>query len=304
MYFEIADISVSILLLLAWGTLVGFVFSTVGAAGGILASVGLISVFGVQDPNLVKPMAQSLTLVTPLIAVPLYIRQCRMVTSLALLLGTGGILGALLGSYLSLNYLSDMSIFKPVFAGLVFLIAGQMGWQLWQGMGASSEQTKSVRAAEFFQLHMQDGGKSCEVGVRKVNAAPGRITIEFGEEKFSFQPIVAFLSGVAIAVLSSALGVGGGFLLVPFMSIVMGLPMFIVAGTAALAVAIHSLASISNYVRLGVELDYPLLGLLMLGVAAGSLAGPYISKYIPEKGLRFFLMLVLLLIGFRYTGIY
>ncbi|MGB5280052.1 MAG: TSUP family transporter, partial [Arenicellales bacterium] len=216
MYFEIADITVSIWLLLVWGVLVGFVFSTVGAAGGILASVGLISVFGIQDPNLVKPMAQSLTLVTPLIAVPLYIRQCRMVTSLALLLGLGGVLGAMLGSYLSLNYLSDMSVFKPVFAGLIFLIAGQIAWQLWHGRGTVSERTKSVRAAELFQIHMQGGGKSCEVGVRKVNATRGRITIEFGEEKFSFNPLLPFLSGVAIAVMSSALGVGGGFLLVPF----------------------------------------------------------------------------------------
>ena len=119
MYFEIADITVSIWLLIAWGVLVGFVFSTVGAAGGILASVGLISVFGVEDPNLVKPMAQTLTLATPLIAVPLYYRQCRLVSSIALLLGAGGVLGAMLGSYLSVHYLSDMSIFRPVFAGLL-----------------------------------------------------------------------------------------------------------------------------------------------------------------------------------------
>jgi len=72
MNFEIADIIISPWIPLVWGVLVGFVFSTVGAAGGILASVGLISVLSVQNPNLVKPMAQMLTLVTPIIAVPLY----------------------------------------------------------------------------------------------------------------------------------------------------------------------------------------------------------------------------------------
>ena len=77
MYFEIAEITASLWLLLVWGILVGFVFSTVGAAGGILASVGMISVFGLQDPNLVKPMAQTLTLATPLIAVPLYRRSVQ-----------------------------------------------------------------------------------------------------------------------------------------------------------------------------------------------------------------------------------
>ena len=87
MYFEVADITASIPLLILWGAVVGLVFSTVGAAGGILSSFGLITIFAIQDPNLVKPMAQSLTLVTPLIAVPLYIRQCRVMYLLAALLG-------------------------------------------------------------------------------------------------------------------------------------------------------------------------------------------------------------------------
>jgi uncharacterized membrane protein YfcA len=108
MYFEIAEITASLWLLLVWGVLVGFVFSTVGAAGGILASVGMISVFGLQDPNLVKPMAQTLTLATPLIAVPLYMRQCRVVYRLAFLLAAGGIIGAFIGSTLSHGLLSDM----------------------------------------------------------------------------------------------------------------------------------------------------------------------------------------------------
>ena len=89
MVFEAAGISLPVWLPLLWGMFVGLVFSTVGAAGGILASVGLISVMGIQDPNLVKPMAQALTLTTPLIAVPGYYRQGRVVVSLA---GGGDIL--------------------------------------------------------------------------------------------------------------------------------------------------------------------------------------------------------------------
>ena len=109
---------------------------------------------------------------------------------------------------------------------------------------------------------------------------------------------------MAIAILSSALGVGGGFLLVPFMSIIMRLPMYVIAGTSALAIAVHSLTSIGNYVRLGIELDLPMLGILLLGVVAGSAIGPAVSKYIPENGLRGFLAIVLVLIGLRYTGLF
>ena len=303
MHFETADIVVSVWLLLGWGVLVGFVFSTVGAAGGILASVGLISVFGIQNPNLVKPMAQALTLVTPLIAVPLYMRQCRVVYSLAVLLGAGGVLGALLGSSLSVSLLSDMQVFKPVFAVLVFFIAAQLAWQLFHHTRETTELTKTMRAAETFELHVKSGGRLCDVGVECVFFSLRRIVIRFGKEKFSYNPWLPFFTGMGVAVLSSALGVGGGFLLVPFMSIVMRLPMYVIAGTSALAIAIHSITSISNYVRLGVELDYALLGILMLGVVVGSASGPALSKYIPENGLRAFLCLVLVLIGLRYAGV-
>jgi uncharacterized membrane protein YfcA len=303
MVFEVTDIVVPIWLLLVWGGLVGFVFSTVGAAGGILASVGMISVFGIGDPNLVKPMAQAMTLVTPLIAVPLYMRQCRVVYRLALLLGAGGILGALLGSTLSHSWLSDMQVFKPVFAVLVFFIAAQLGWQIFRSDSASGVLTRTMRAAEAFERQVRSGGELCEKGVVCLQSTLQRFVFRFGDEEFAFSPWVPLFTGMGIAVLSSALGVGGGFLLVPFMSIVMRLPMYVIAGTSALAILMHSITSITNYVRLGIELDFPMLGILLVGVMAGSAIGPAVSKFIPENGLRGFLAVVLVLIGLRYTGL-
>ena len=303
MNFEIAAVTVAPWLLMAWGLLVGLVFSTVGAAGGILASVGMISVFGLQDPNLVKPMAQAMTLVTPLVAVPLYMRQCRVVYRLALLLGAGGVLGALLGSSLSHRLLADMSVFRPVFAGLVFFIAGQLIWQILRTSSTTAELSRAMRAAESFEYHVREGGDLCDRGVRCVVASFRRIVFSFGNERFSFNPFVPFITGLGIAAVSSALGVGGGFLLVPFMSMVMRLPMYVIAGTSALAIAIHSITSIGNYMRLGITLDLPMLGLLLIGVVAGSALGPLISKYLPENGLRGLLAGILVLIGLRYAGL-
>ena len=75
----------------AWGGLVGadwsaWCFRWWVRRGGILASFGLISVLGLTDANQVKPMAQVLTLATPLIAVPHYLRQYRVVLRLGLIL--------------------------------------------------------------------------------------------------------------------------------------------------------------------------------------------------------------------------
>ncbi|NNJ98264.1 MAG: sulfite exporter TauE/SafE family protein [Gammaproteobacteria bacterium] len=303
MTFEIANITASIPLLIAWGILVGLVFSSVGAAGGILASVGLISVFGLQDPNQVKPMAQALTLVTPLIAVPLYMRQCRVVYALAGLLGVGGVVGALIGSSLSSVWLADMRLFKPVFALLVLFIAAQIAWRLLRSSVADDEVSSTLRAADTFMQHVKSGGEACEIGVTHQHLSWSRVVVEFGKEVFVFHPMLPFFTGMGIALLSSALGVGGGFLLVPYMSIILRLPMYVIAGTSALAITVHSITSIANYVRLGVQLDYMLLGLLIVGVAIGSVIGSVISRRIPERGLRAFLSVVLFLIGLRYIGL-
>jgi len=300
MSFEIAGVVLPVWLPLLWGVLVGLVFSTVGAAGGILASVGLISVMGIQDPNLVKPMAQALTLTTPLIAVPGYYRQGRVVISLAFILGAGGILGALIGSTLSATYLTDIDLFKSIFGVLTLGVALQV---LSRVLGHKRKGgTRSERAAAAFEGLVHAGGSTPAIGVRHRRRSLRRIHFVFAGEQFEYAPWAPFLTGAGIAVISSALGVGGGFLLVPFMVLLLGLPMFLVAGTAALAIAVSSVTSIGNYIRLGIELDVPLLLLLLAGTVAGAWIGPRISGHLRERWLQALLGLVLLLIGIRYLG--
>jgi len=281
---------------------VGLVFSTVGAAGGILTSVGLISVMGIQDPNLVKPMAQALTLATPLIAVPGYYRQCRVVVSLAVILGAGGILGAMIGSTLSFTYLADVKTFTTVFGVLAVTIALQIIWCLF--IPGRHTDTHASRAAAAFEGLAHDGGSLCAIGVRHMQYSLRGILFEFGGEPFSYPPWAPFLAGAGIAVVSSALGVGGGFLLVPFMTLVLGLPMFIVAGTAAMAVAVSAVTSIANYMWLGIELDIPLLLLMLAGTIAGAWIGPRLSRYLHERWLQGALVVLLLLIGLRYLRVF
>jgi len=300
MSFETAGIALPVWLPLLWGVLVGLVFSTVGAAGGILASVGLISVMGIQDPNLVKPMAQALTLATPLIAVPGYYRQGRVVLSLAFILGAGGILGALVGSTLSATYLTDIDLFRSVFGVLTLGIALQVLSRLFGYKRKPG--SRSERAAAAFEGLVHDGGSTSAIGVRHRHRSLRRIRFAFAGEEFEYAPWAPFLTGAGIAVLSSALGVGGGFLLVPFMVLLLGLPMFLVAGTAALTIGVSSVTSIANYVRLGVELDLPLLLLLLAGTVAGAWIGPRLSGHLRERWLEGILGLVLLLIGIRYLG--
>lgn len=300
MVFDVSGISISPWVPLAWGILVGLVFSVVGAGGGIIASVGLISVLGLTDANLLKPMAQMLTLASPLVAVPSYYKQRRLVLGLAALLGAGGVVGALIGSTLSVSYLGELRIFKSLFGLFVLLVALQLAWRL-VGPKRSSD-SRAGRAAAAFEGRVREGGVPETLGVEQFRFSAGRFEFRFGNECFRYSPWIPFLVALGIAVISSALGVGGGFLLVPFMSVALGLPMTIVAGTAALAIFVSSVASISNYVFLGVRLDIPLLALLLTGTAVGSYLGPRLSKYMHEAWLRAMLAAVLLLIGICYLG--
>ena len=302
MVFDVSGISISPWVPLAWGILVGLVFSLVGAGGGIIASFGLISVLGLTDANLLKPMAQMLTIASPLVAVPSYHKQRRLVLGLAALLGAGGVVGALIGSTLSMNYLGELRTFKPVFGAFVLLIALQLVWRL--ATLKRSSDSSGGRAAAAYERRVRNGHLPATLGVNQFRFSAGRFEFHFGNECFRYNPWYPFLVALGIAMISSTLGVGGGFLLVPFMSIALGLPMTIVAGTSALAILVSSIASISNYVLLGVRLDVPLLALLLAGTMAGSYVGPRLSQYLNEAWLKVVLAGVLLVISIHYLRVW
>jgi uncharacterized protein len=299
MTFVVANITIDPTLLILWGFLVGLIFSLVGAAGGILASVGLISVVGLSQPNMVKPMAQMLTIISPFIAVPAYFKQGRFVISLALWLGAGGLIGALLGSTYSTYYMADSAIYKPVFGAFTILIAAQL---IWGSIVNRKHQLNSpaARSAAIYEYAAARGNNLASLGVKHKRWSISQVKFLFAGQEFEYHPWKPFVAGLMIAVVSSALGVGGGFLLVPFMASLMGLPMFVIAATAGAAVVISSIASVSNYVALGVNIDFTMMGFLIFGVVGGSFMGPLLSKYVRHSYLKILLCLILVFIGIRY----
>lgn len=301
MEFVVAGITAAPWALIAWGIVIGLIFSLVGAAGGILASVGLISIFAISDANLVKPMAQILTLLVPIIAVPAYYRQKRLVVSLVIVLAAGGIVGSIIGSTLSLHYLDDLSEFKPVLAIFTLAIALQMFWQMRPG---GNKERDSDKASAMFQDMLQEGGDVWTIGVAHGRMSWKWIPFDFAGYQFGYAPWQPFVAGMLIAFVSSALGIGGGFLLVPFMAQWLGMPMYIVAGTAAFTIIISSATSVLNYIYLGVQLDWPMLGLLLTGTAVGAILGPRLGTILPERILRGLLAVILLFIGLRYGGMF
>ncbi len=265
--------------LVSWGIVTGMVFSTIGAAGGILTSFGLISLFGVMDPNSVKPMTQIVTLATGLLFLRAYLRNRSMVVPLGILLGLGGLAGAWVGSTLSSMYLADMKNFRPLFGALTLAIAAQILWKLWRG-GAN----KAAICAEVSDLSITRGA----------------LSFAYGEAHFRVPLWSPLAAGFGVAVLASLFGVGGGFLLVPYMAAVLGLPMFVIPGTAAIAIIMALSVSIANFVARGAVLDWGLLVPLLIGALIGAQLGPMVNRRARNSWLQAGLAIVLIGIGLKY----
>ena len=273
---------------LGWGVFVGVVFSMIGAAGGILTAFGLISLFGVIDPNAVKPMTQLVVLAATITFIPSYFRSSSLVIPLGLLLGASGFVGAYAGSTISSYYLTDMETFRPLFGALTLAIAAQIFWKLYRAPPDAGNVISKVSPIS-----------STSVDIALVS---WRVVIfSCGTEEYrvpTWSPIVA---GAMIAMTAGFFGVGGGFLLVPYMATLLVMPMHVIPATAAVAIFMSLVMSISNFVALGAPLEYDLLIPLTVGAVLGSLVGPRINKASKNTWLQYFMATIVAGIGLKYT---
>ncbi len=271
--------------LLSWGVFVGAVFSTIGAAGGILTSFGLITLFGVMEPNSVKPMTQLVVLVSALTFVPGYFRRAAIVLPLGLLLGAGGLVGAYVGSTLSTLYLSDMKTFRPLFGLLTLGIAAHTFWKLYRGATTKS-------------------GTQGNTPVGRVvlrSFTPQRLAFTYGETEYRVAPWSPMVAGAIISMTASIFGVGGGFLLVPYMTAVLGMPMHIIPATAAIAIFMSLAVSISNFIAMGAPIQFGLLIPIAIGTVGGAFIGPQINKALKNSWLQAIMGIVVFGIGSKYV---
>jgi uncharacterized protein len=96
---------------------------------------------------------------------------------------------------------------------------------------------------------------------------------------------VVFSSGMLVGVLTGILGVGGGFLIVPALVMLVGLPMQIAVGTSLVVIAMNSLAGLLG--RIGAEsVNIPLILVFGLAGLAGTFAGSRLANILPAQKLQ------------------
>ena len=99
-------------------------------------------------------------------------------------------------------------------------------------------------------------------------------------------PLWAVLfDGFGVGAIAGLVGAGGGFLVVPALTLLGGLPMYAAIGTSLLVVAMQSGAALAGYVS-HVTLDLHLTALITLAAVGGSLLGGALSRHIGQAQLR------------------
>lgn len=109
------------------------------------------------------------------------------------------------------------------------------------------------------------------------------------------------LEGLSVGVLTGFVGVGGGFLIVPALVLLGGLPMGLAVGTSLVIITLKSAAGFVKYLdvldRLGLALDWPVLATVSVLGLAGSFAGRQLGGKISDGKLRRIFAIFLLLVG-------
>lgn len=111
--------------------------------------------------------------------------------------------------------------------------------------------------------------------------------------------------GALVGLVTGTLGVGGGFLIVPAMVLLVGLPMRQAVGTSLVVIAINSAASLLGH--LDTNFDWPLIAFLLAGALPSIALSGIIAKRIAANQLRrgfavFITIVALLMLGENIYG--
>ncbi len=311
---------ISLILAFIWAIWVGWIFSTVGAFGGIMAGIGHISIYGLGNyaqgfretaPTLNRSVTDSIRVsnqfmvgLSALVSTFNYLKLGRLVWPVGLFLAAGSILGSWLIPTITAGRISFREYVG--YFGVFVLVLGI--YMLYETTPAGQKRKKKAKeAANAFETTMKrkkagEAVDTSELGVKVIAMNLKKVSFTFYGVEFSFSPIFPIVGGFIIASIAAFLGVGGGFMLVPFLTSVAGLPMYLAAGTSAMAVLIGMITSILSYLAAGVLVHWPLIGTQLVGVFVGSMIGPRTSQYIPDKILTRIFIVLAFYVGFNFMA--
>lgn len=106
----------------------------------------------------------------------------------------------------------------------------------------------------------------------------------------------ALAAGLGVGVLTGFFGVGGGFVIVPVLVLLLGLPIDEAIGTSLMVVTIASAAALTGHLTTG-SIDWPVTAAFTAAAIVGSLAGSRLSGRMPRRTLNLVFVVLVAAVG-------
>jgi uncharacterized membrane protein YfcA len=272
-------VNLRVLLVSPRGFLIGLSLGTLGGGGSILAVPALVFAAG-MDPK--QATASSLVLVGVAAAFGLipHIRGGRVKVGLGVAFGLAGIPGSLVGSALNKQMNADLLLLG--FSVLVLVAA----WRMVTGCPSC---TKVGEERVMAEAAGRPGGGLGAGPVADKGAVAGPTVLERLDTRRMLAIVAA---GTGVGFLTGLFGVGGGFVIVPALTLLLFLPMPLAIGTSLLVIAINSAVALST--RLATTtIDWGATLPFTLAAVAGVLTGGRLAgKLDSERLTRWFAALL------------
>lgn len=270
----------------AWigALLVGLSLGLLGSGGSILTVPVLVYLVGEPDKLAIAESLGIVALISLVGSIPFALKR-RVDWRNVAFFGVPGMAGTYFGAYLS-KFLPGAAQLA-LFAG-VMLLAAVMMFRRPAGTGAEDDEAEEENASS---------GEATAVSAETRK-----------QKKHALWKIV--LEGLGVGVLTGLVGVGGGFLIVPALVLLGGLPMHLAVGTSLTIIALKSLSGFVKYLDVLGEAGLSMHWDVVLVFAAIGVVGSYIGGRIGErisqaalqKGFAVFLVVMGLFILWQNAG--
>ncbi len=291
--------------------LVGTYFSMIGAAGGMLMAAFQVLVVntagpvGINAANVLKPSNIALTLFSPLGSFWRYAMvEKRVAWPVGLSFGVGIFIGSIwLGKYVSA--VLPMKAYQEWLAILVLLMGIKT---LMEMTPKAMDKRKNIKAmTQKFNKEIAAAkaeGRSAQMGsIEPIKTGLMDYRFKFWGEEFQINPLLFAFLGVFIGIVSRSFGIGGGFLLVPAMTTIAALPMYVAVPISLIGTCFSSIGSFIGYLMAGYLPDMTLGISIIIGGFAGGMLGSRAQKMFSEMTLKVVLAITLFFLFFRFFKI-
>jgi len=282
LYLPIAELSVNILLLLGLGFLVGFLSGMFGIGGGFLLTPALIFL-GVPPVIAVSTQAPQI-LASSVSAGLAHWRRGNVDEAMGAVMVAGGLIGSILGVWLFALLRRVGQIDLAISVAYVVLLGSVGALMLTESLRMMLKRDKTPVRRKLHQHNL-------------LHRLPFKV--RFRKSRLYISVLPPLFIGAFAGVLVAIMGVGGGFIMIPAMIFILGMPTMMAVGTSLfqiifVTVGVTMLHSVSNF-----TVDIMLALLLTVGGVIGAQFGAEAGLKLKAEQLRGLLAVLVLAVACR-----